>query len=269
LVSQPAVDAATSGCIVVAAAGNYLHTLSVPAVCPEVLGAAFEREKRTVTDTIEIAESGAPTYTPSDFTDFAIIQPENVLGSSFATPLLVGFATLMNQPTDLDPFRDMVRNGGLASELLAASSANAAPWTDRQRDVVIELYEQAMAVRPHVNDSGPCPECALFAVPTYIDYGLLRLNLGDLDAAERLTMQARIVAPGNAFAAANLGVIYGAQADRATRGGELSAATGLLDAAITHMGAAVSIRPDYPPYARRLGEFTTARLDPQNWTMRR
>jgi len=264
-VSTAAARAAVAGIEVVAAAGNHLDMLAVPAVCPDVISASFHREQRTATGSLEIARSVAPTYTPSDFSDFSVIQPPDVLGSSFATPLISGFGTLMKPPRALDPYRDMVRLGGMASELFVLSMHSERNL--RWEQVMVDLFERAIASRPHQDEAGPCAECSFFALQIYNDFGLLRLGMRELHAAVDLFSVARAIAPHSSFAAANLGVTYGALADSANRGGDDTKVRKLLDRAVDNMTAAVTIRGD-PAYAERLREFEAARVDPRGWSIR-
>jgi Subtilase family len=267
--SEAAVRAARKGVLVVAAAGNYLDTLSSPAVCPEVFAAAFHRELRLTPAAMEVALSREPTYTPSDFTDFAIIQPPEVLGSSFAAPLLAGFTGLMRDAGELDTYRDMVRLGGMASELMAMAARDSIDWTDRRLAVVDDLFRRSLALRPHDGEVGTCAECALFALSTYNDFGLFRLNTGALEEARALFSTARAIAPLNAPAAANLGITLGALADAARRDATVEVQRKLLLAAAENMADAVALRPSYKPYSVRLSEFRSAAVDPRHWTISR
>lgn len=263
-----AAVAVASTSIVVAAGGNHSGKVSIPAACPEVFAATFFTEERYETGGSEVVLAGKPSFTTSLLADFALVQPPNVLGSSFASPLIAGLAACMPSLEVLDGFRDMSAFGGLASELTVRQTAYGKlglPWSDRREAVIGDLYQRALARWPHANETGPCGTCVFFALQTLIDAGLRHLNRGELDQAISLLSRARSLSPTNVHGAANLGVALGALADQASQRNDLATETRLLDQAVAHMGVAVQLRDDYPPYAARLAEFQLALEHPVGW----
>jgi Subtilase family len=260
--------AARDGITVVAAAGNHDGYVFSPAVLPEVFSVGFHREARSDSLAMERVWSERPSYLQSELVDFGIIQPPEVLGSSFATPLLAGFACLMTSRPELATFREVTRRAGMASELVVLAEKLA--HGDRRFGVIEGLYNAAVNGAPHRHDWErqvlPCPECSLFALLAYNDYGLFKLNWRDLAGAELLLRTARGFAPSNAYAAANLGVTYASMAN-STNPSNAVQRLELLVRARDQMRSAVALRPGYQAYHRRLDEFDRAISDPSSWRM--
>lgn len=264
-----AAEAATRhGVRVIAAAGNYNGFAFSPALASDVISVGFHRESRVASAGMELASSRSPSYLQSELVDFGIIQPPEVLGSSFATPLLAGFSCLMLQRDDLVGFRDVGLRAGLAGQLMTLAS-EVAP--DRRRLATIDkLFGAAVSAMPHRHPpgtaGGQCPDCAWFAFAAYNDYGLFKLNVGDTASAEALLRTARAIAPWNPYSAANLGVVYGRIANDMSREDGPGRTSALLRAR-DHMVDAVALRPAHAPYESRRAEFESALDDPGSWTM--
>jgi hypothetical protein len=268
---QAAHEAVDAGVTVVASTGNHAQSVYVPAVVPNVISVGFQSVKRNVDHLMEIALSDNPTYSQSIGSDLLIVQPPDVLGSSFACPLLAGFAALMEHREELPSYIACVRRAANASGALTRLSVGLEPDSD---DVlrVDSLFKRALITAPHahyenVEGTDECPECALFAAPAYIDFGLFALNTGNLEVAAVLLSAARRFAPDNVHAAADLGVTYGAMAQAVKDAGDADLVLAYLRLAVEEMAVAVRLRPDHVPYQKRLVEFQMAALDPAHWTL--
>jgi hypothetical protein len=200
-----------------------------------------------------------------------VIQPTGVLGSSFATPLISGLAALLAAGVGLDSFREVARLGGLGTQVMGWPDAAPDAWSDRRQGVIDRLFLKADNASPHPHhrseDQAPCPECSLFAVAAYVNFGLLKLEAMDLDGAELLLRAAFGFAPRNADAAANLGMVFARRAERARDEQSDDQATQWLRQAVYCFERAVSLQPDDEPFGRRLREFANAAEDPQHWAM--
>ena len=269
--ARAARDAVEAGVTVVVAVGNSVDHVYTPASTPGVAAVGFHLVERHLDDhgRMEEAISQPPSYGQAVATDLLVVQPRDVVGSSFACPLVAGFTTLMRDRTELAAFLLAIRRGATGSELMTHLDEGAV-GADALR-LVEGFFRQAWANLPHHHTAadGPCPDCALLAAPVYVDFGTFLLGAGDLDAAEDHLAAARAFAPANPHAAANLGVLHAARADRSVRAGDLDAARHELDVAQRHLTVAVRLRPEDPRVAARLAEVTAARADPARWTITR
>jgi hypothetical protein len=260
-----------SGRTVVAATGNARGHIYDPALRASVFSVSFHRVERFRDSLMEEAVLKAPTFSQSEVSDFGIIQPPGVLGSSFATPLIAGFAALMASRGDLRGYAEVARLAGLAEKLMVNLEQGSYSWSDRHDGVIDKLFLKAVRASPHshFDQSGrsPCPECALFAASAFINYGLFKLNWGDLDGAETLLSSAEAFAPENPHAAANLGMVYAVRAQRAQKAGNIKEASRLLKTAAQLQQKASHLRPEYEPYQRRVEEFMLGAQHPQEWEM--
>ena len=103
--------AVEAGVTVVASAGNYARYTFVPAAVPGVVSVGFHtvlREVDPVTG-VDEARSAAPNYSQSLGADVLLVQPAHVLGSSFACPLISGFAAVMRDRRELPAYLRCVR----------------------------------------------------------------------------------------------------------------------------------------------------------------
>ncbi len=260
-----------SGRTVVAATGNARGYIFDPAFRESVISASFKRIDRTIGSGMEEAVVKEPTYSQSEISDFGITQPAGVLGSSFAAPLISGFAALVASQSDLRSYSEVARLAGLAEQLMVSLPQGARAWSERRDGVVDELFLKAVRAVPHWHSCeggrGPCPECALFAVSAFVNYGLFKLNWGDLEGAELLLGPAERFAPTNPHAAANLGMVYALRARQAQAAGNFGEVVTFLRIATRLQQKAVDIRPDHEPYKRRVAEFIRGARHPQEWRM--
>jgi hypothetical protein len=260
-----------SGRTVVAATGNARGHIYDPAFRASVFSVSFHRVERSIDLLMEEAVSKAPTFSQSEFTDFAIIQPPGVLGSSFATPQISGFAALMASRGDLRAYAEVAHLAGMAEGLMVRRGHGPDTWSDRRDGVIDKLFLKAVRASPHSHSDQSrrslCPECALFAASAFINYGLFKLNWGDLDGAEALLGPAEAFASANPHAAANLGMVYAMRAQRAQNAGDLEEVSQLLKAAARLQQKASQLRPEHEPYRRRVEEFMIGAQHPHEWEM--
>ncbi len=260
-----------SGRTVVAATGNARGYIFDPALRESVFSVSFKRIDRNIESRMEEAVVKAPTYSQSEISDFGIMQPSGVLGSSFAAPLIAGFAALMASQSELRSYSEVARLAGLAEQLMVSLPQGSRAWSERRDGVIDELFLKAVRAVPHwhscAGGRGPCPECALFAVNTFVNYGLFKLNWGDLEGAELLLAPAEQFAPTNPHAAANLGIVYALLARQAQAAGEFGEVVKLLNTAARLQQKAADLRPEHEPYKRRVAEFTRGARYPQEWRM--
>jgi hypothetical protein len=272
--ATPLADAArravAAGVTLVVAVGNSSAHVYTPSSTPSVVAVGFHTVVRDVLDgLLEVTRSASPaSYSQSEGCDVLLVQPQGVVGSSFACPLVAGFAALMRDPGDLLTFAHLVarRHANAAGQLAVlphdSSDNELHTWID-------SLFLGALNALPHPHDpsDGPCPECALFAAPVYIDFGLLRLGLHDLQSATQLLSTAVAISPRNAHARANLGVALATLAYNAVCADELDAADLFLAQAAEHLAASLQLRPAVPAVEARLLEVRKAREDPTRWTL--
>lgn len=269
---EAAAQAASAGVTVVASTGNHDQHVYVPAAVPGVVAVGFQQTRRVVDGGLEEAAVGEPTFIQSPSHDIVIQQPQRVLGSSFASPLLAGVAALMVDTHLLPDFLRCARRSATAAGALARLEQGAPPDSQEIR-TVDSLLKQALSAAPHrhyeqpVADVSECPECAFFALPAYIDFGLFALFTGNPDVAVRLLATARQLSPRNPYAAANVGVAFGYKAALARDAGDLPTAVENLELAVGHMRDAVRLRPGHAPYQARLTEFSDAIAHPAHWQM--
>ena len=265
-IGDAVAEAAAKGVVVVAASGNRSDSVSIPAALAEAFSVGFLVVRRSNKDSKDnIAVSPPVGYSQSIYSDFQLLQPQGVLGTSFATPLVSGFCALMKDPGDLAAYREVVINSSNADGLAQLD------LNDEMVQWILNLYRRALESMPHQHSKEehpvPCPECSVFAVPTYCNAGLFALRLGYLQTAERLLRTARAVAPLHIDSAANLAMTLAAMADsgRADLAGpEISA---LLEEAADHMAFAYDRRPQNKAFGRRLAEFALASQDPTGWQL--
>ena len=269
-VSQAVDRACAAGVSVIAAAGNNKDSLFTPAVQPSAFAIGFGREMRSVVSSMERADLGKPTFSQSMFADLILIQPEGLLGSSFATPLVAGFVSLIQDRTQFGGFRDSVRLAGMAHELWQICDSGPQEWSPTRQGILDDLFKAAVTTSPHrhyqQSTVEPCATCSFLMLQAYVDYGLFKLNWQDLGGAKILLETVRQFAPNSAFAAANLAVTYAAIAD-STEQSSVDERRQLLALAAHHMAAAVQLRPQHVPYQQRLDEFQAAAADPAGWVL--
>jgi hypothetical protein len=270
-IGDAAARVVEAGHPVIAASGNQRGSIFSPAWEQTVFSVGFQRSKRAVVDGLtEEVEVGRPTFSQSDFYDFGVIQPPEVLGSSFATPLITGLAALMQSTADLSAFREVTRLAGIAAPLYTRLDHGInEDWSDRRDGVVDQLFAKAVGMLPHrhssTNEHSACPECAFFALDAFVNFGLFKLGWGDLDGAELLLRSAAAFAPASPEAAANLGMVYAVRATRVQESCRWHEVSDLLKQAARLQAKASVLRPQHDPYRVRAAEFLAGAENPEQW----
>lgn len=239
-----------AGKVVVAAAGNDEEAILCPARSEAVVSCGFRRVSRRVVQvegggSTEVAEGAKTTYSQSADTDLTVLQPEGVLGSSFATPLVAGFAALSDDGLGLHSHLSHINVSALADLLLAGQPAR--DWRN-----IDALYREAFARHPHAHDpaslGAPCLECGVICEALYTNAGYFYMNSQDFDAAGQLLRVAHWMAPWSPHAAANLGRTLQETA-RLTK--DRAAAKGLLQEALELYDDALRLHPHFDTYERQ------------------
>ena len=261
-------EAASVGVTVVAASGNDAASVYIPAALPDAFSIGFLVIQRFIEEEQNLHMILPPVgYSQTLYSDFQLVQPRGVLGTSFASPLVAGFCALMGDRSDLYAYRDVALEGSNASSL-AALVSGAEGWTETAQWVQ-GLYTKSLGAMPHPHVRAeyryPCPECSLFAAPTYCDAGLWALRWGSLEPAEHLLRTARAVAPYNPDAAANLAMVIAVRAHRDRHSLDDATLVGLLHEAAGHMSLAAERRPSNELFSDRLDEFMRGGDDPTGW----
>ncbi len=234
---------------VFAAVGNDADSLFCPAMSKAAYAIGFQLERRIADP--ERGESAWATQ-PSGYgqsamvVDYTLMQPENVLGSSFATPLVAGAAALQDDPAAIESMQQTCHVGALADTWLADYRSNVADAVKLAN--ALELYRKALAAFPHHADlrSGAhwCVGCALYGGTLFVNAGLAHLEAGDVERAESLLRIARQIMPRSADAAANLATCLMLRAEAIPDGPGAS----LLREAVAAFDQAIALRPDYRGY---------------------
>ena len=262
--------AVEAGVTVVASAGNYARYTFVPAAVPGVVSVGFHtvlREVDPVTG-VDEASSAAPNYSQSLGADVLLVQPAHVLGSSFACPLISGFAAVMRDRRELPAYLRCVRTAANGSDLLKLSE----PGEDAADFITLidAQFKAAFGTAPHAHyerpEDGPCPECSLFANPMFIDFGIFTAQTGNPQVASVLTATARRIAPWDPHAAGTFGIVSAGLAKQAQAAGDHEGADVYLTRAIDSMSDAVRLRPGFAPFEAALAQYRSIRTSQEQKT---
>ncbi|WP_280711281.1 S8 family serine peptidase [Bradyrhizobium sp. BR13661] len=234
---------------VFAAVGNDAGSLFCPAMSQAVYAIGFQLERRIADP--ERGESAWATE-PSGYgqsaavVDYTLMQPEGVLGSSFATPLVAGAAALQNDPAAIESMQQACHLGAVADNLLADYRSKVADPVELAQ--ALELYNKALLTFPHQADlqAGAhwCIGCALYGGTLFVNAGLAHLEAKDFASAERLLRIARQITPRSADAAANLATCLMLRAETIPD----EAGASLLREAVAAFDQAIALRPNYRGY---------------------
>lgn len=245
---------AAQGTTVVAAIGNRSGTVYSPAIDDAVVSCGFQIVRRSLDQGgEEVAWGDLPSFDQSAINaDVMLPQPEGVLGSSYSSPLVAAFATLVADRAEFPGFLESARLAGLAS---AVEPSLGEHWDPDSHGVLDVIYREALLAVPHTHWRdpvvGPCPECALLARPVFVDWGLFKAKAGDFAGAVELLRAARAFAPFDVHAAANLGVVL---LESVRRDAAAPDSAARLAGARRHLEFAVAKRPEHGTYAERLRE---------------
>ena len=207
---------------------------------------------------VDEASSAAPNYSQSLGADVLLVQPAHVLGSSFACPLISGFAAVMRDRRELPAYLRCVRTAANGSDLLKLSE----PGEDSADFITLidAQFKAAFGTAPHAHyeqpEDGPCPECSLFANPMFdSDFGIFTAQTGNPQVASVLTATARRIAPWDPHAAGTFGIVSAGLAKQAQAAGDHEGADVYLTRAIASMSDAVRLRPGFAPFEAALARF--------------
>jgi len=150
---RAAFDAANAGVTVVAATGNYAGTVYIPAATPGVIAAGFLTVERLVSNRLEEAAAKPPAFIQSRYADLQLLQPADVLGSSFASPLIAAFATLMADRKELPAYVRCARCAANASGALRLLQEGESANSDFLM-LTDSLFKGALASAPHTHYDG-------------------------------------------------------------------------------------------------------------------
>ncbi len=265
---------AQAGATVITSVGNSEAMLGSPACAEHVLSVGYKTVTREMGEEgFETATAQGPSFSQSLLTDLTLTQLPNALGSSFAAPLISGFAALMEDRTTLPAYARVAHYAGLASMLFAMRQNLPPQWDDARDGVILDLYLKAIKAMPHDYFSQPAsalkPDAAAacFVTSPMINFGLFHQQFGNLEPSYHLLNHAHRLAPHDPDGAANLAVTKAFLAQNAVAQGALEDAAQFLQEAADHMDSALEKRSYNVHYKARAEEFRTASRDPANWTM--
>lgn len=204
--------AANSGKSIIASVGNHKGDLFCPATHPKIAGIGFQTEIRDYFDTSDGGKAEnvvwhAPTYSQALNPDYTLFQPEGVLGSSFAAPLVSGAMALAGNTGEMNQIFKAGQMGGYA-EKLHAQIHNSQNVLKTDREETERAYLLALNALPHLhleNCKGTeCVTCSLFVQGIYVNAGLFFLEAGEIQLSEKLLRAAKWLAPWSPHASANL-----------------------------------------------------------------
>ncbi len=273
-IGQQAAAAARAGRIVIAAAGNMADHIFEPAVLPEVFSAGFSRPIVDAAGIEFSTDQDAPVgFSQSDFVDFSFVQLDNAYGSSFAAPMLAGFAALMYDPTELNGYREAMRVGVLAGYAQDRLPASEALTLSPEETIVLELYDKALRSRPHGHSSasGPCPECYAFAMSVLLNAARFTVSIGDLPSTESFVEEVERFAPWEPMAWAMHGLAHLQRAELARRAGSIAEVGHWLTSIRQGLDNAFAAAPElrastaFAPYRESLARAAVFADDPANW----
>lgn len=201
--------------LVVAASGNRTR-LACPACVARVVGAGFHRRRRLERDGVVFTTSDLPeTKAKTERSELVVDEPPGFLGTSFASPLLSGFAALLEAPSELTTAARAVQ--GMTPVLLLAGSQAATPPAELPEGAPLTLHqglvrftEGAMPARHRHFDEkwirSPCPLCALLFVDWYDIFVSILVASGKPVDALAIARIAAVVTPETPSVNANYGL---------------------------------------------------------------
>lgn len=200
--------------LVVAASGNRSDR-ACPACVYRVVGAGFERSERIERDGVVFTPAALP-QTRANMARFelAIEEPPGFLGTSFAAPLLSGFAALISSPSALAVTACVGR--AMTPVLQIASLQATSPPAELPEDASSTLHEALLRVVTTMPDDhrhfdhewtrDPCPLCSLLFVDWYDVLVSLLIAVGVPERAVGVARIAAVLAPDAASVSANRGL---------------------------------------------------------------
>jgi hypothetical protein len=250
--------------ILVVACGNYRDGIVCPAHADAVAAVGYQSEQRKVLNVpngglFEVSAWQEPSFSQSLRATFTLMQPDGVLGSSFAAPLAAGLGALAHDPAEL---RDCKASEGYAADasdlnrLLDESAGEAPP---QMLQLIAHYYELALQKLPHkaaVGDPYRCPACAVLTHWILVNAGRFCLFTDNLQAAYALLRRAHWLAPWSADAASTFGRLIECLAEESIKQGKPGVQTrAILQRAGELYEQALSLRPGNQVYASELDKI--------------
>lgn len=242
--------------LVVTSVGNDANFQYCPSTVPNVYNAGFQTESVALkkTDnggTAYIAEAMHPqNFSQSLNTHFTIMQPEKLVGSSFAAPLFAGFLALMDERKKeiLNKFIVVTEFNAQAGNLFFLAEKNNTLSKDFEK--IENKYLYALNLNPHgvyCKKNDFCVECSTFTLDGYQNLSLLYLYTQQFALAEKLAFHAITIAPFSAYSYATLATVYREQVKIDLNNGMVTkqALIKKLNAAISYYEAASTRKPDF------------------------
>lgn len=241
--------------LVVTSVGNDANFQYCPSTVPNVYNAGFQSESVTVKKTLDGGKAylaGAihpKTFSQSLNTHFTIMQPDNLTGSSFASPLFAGFLALMENPkNDLLKYLSAAEYNARAASLVLTAEKNKTILTDYE--AIENHFLNGIRCNPHgilCDKNDFCLECSTFTLDGYQNLALLYLNTNQFPLAKKLALHAITIAPFSAHAYATLATIYREQVRKEIKIKVLSKTILVekLKSAIINYEKAIERKPDY------------------------
>lgn len=198
--------------LVVTSVGNDSNYQYCPSTVPNVFNASFQYEKIEIKKGIDggsytLSDATKPLkYSQSLNTHFTIMQPEGLIGSSFASPLFVGVIALMENPKkELPYFLFSSNHNAQAASLFTSSQKNNT--ISQKLGEIEQLFLTGLRANPHgfyCKKQGFCFECSMFCLDGYENLSLLYLNTSNFPNSYEMAGHASKIASFSAHAYATL-----------------------------------------------------------------
>jgi hypothetical protein len=251
-----ALRAVPADTVMVAASGN-TERIVAPACLDRVLGLGFERRASVAIAGSAVDLGALPEgFVQSLATELTIPQPAELRGTSFAAPLVAGFAAVVDHPEDLLAMAGLPLALTpvlvLLWRLRTSDQPPAKSTVETLRAGFLELLGTLPPRHRHWEhaDPEPCAICSLLMSAWYRSYVALLLGIGRADKALPWAVLAATVMPRSADAAGNLGTTWRRLAGAEAAGSP--AQRGLLARAIGQYSRALELRPCDPVWQESL-----------------
>lgn len=255
---------AADGRLVMASSGNKAGNTFCPARDEAVLGVGFQREQRQIVKTddggqLETAVADSPSFEQA-LPEFTLMQPKGVLGSSFASPLIAGIASLIGDTKNVPGLVKVCSLSAEAALFHALSQGAAAEVVTALRNAAGARYSEALKALPHIHhgtaDEPWCIECSIFVQDLYTNAGLFAVENGQLDDGYWLLRAAIFLAPWSDNAMAGMARLIEQRGEDALKKGDASSSLRFYQAAREGYTQALKIRPGFEPYVLELNKIT-------------
>jgi Subtilase family len=196
--------------LVVSAAGNVFE-IACPACHDRCVGVGFEAQTIVHTGDGNLLARNLPYgFSQNLVTEISIPQPAGFFGTSFASPLIAGFAAVVNSEDFLQLARMPFAMAPIS--ILLQRIQQSGRGTATQAEAVFEGFRRLTAEVPrshHHWEEGPfvpCAVCSLFMVDWYRDFLDILTGSGRAGAAVHVGAAAELVLPNSAAVTGNFAV---------------------------------------------------------------